>query len=97
MLGLGPMAVVPDSQRQGIGSLLVETGLAHCKRSGVSCVVVLGHPAYYPRFGFKKASHFGIACEYGVSDETFMVIELVDSALDCISGVARYQPEFDGV
>ncbi len=97
VLGLAPMAVCPDSQRQGVGSLLVETGLAHCRRTGVGCVVVLGHSAYYPRFGFEPASRFGIGCEYDVPDENFMIVELADGAVSRISGIARYQPEFAGV
>ena len=59
-------AVLPGSQGQGIGSLLVTTGLDHCRRIDVGCVVVLGHPDYYPRFGFRPASQFGIGCEYDV-------------------------------
>ena len=55
--GLGPMAVLPDWQNQGIGSRLVEEGLKQCKRSGYEVVVVLGHPNYYPRFGFSPFSY----------------------------------------
>jgi putative acetyltransferase len=97
LLGLGPMAVLPDSQGQGIGSLLVTTGLDHCRRIDVGCVVVLGHPDYYPRFGFRPASQFGIGCEYDVPAQYFMVAELADGALSRISGTARYQPAFAGV
>ncbi|MDP6933005.1 MAG: N-acetyltransferase [Myxococcota bacterium] len=94
VLGLAPMAVLPDSQRQGIGSMLVETGLAHGRRSGVDCVVVLGHPDYYLRFGFEPASRFDIGCEYDVPDENFLVVELTHGSLDRVSGIARYPPEF---
>ena len=95
--GLAPMAVLPEFQRQGVGSLLVTTGLKHSKRLGVGSVIVLGHPGYYPRFGFDKASRFGVRCEYDVPDECFMLIELKDGESDRISGLARYQPEFASV
>ena len=97
VLGLAPMAVLPELQRQGVGSLLVTAGLAHCKRTGVGSVIVLGHSDYYPRFGFEKASHFGVRCEYDVPDEYFMLVELIEGAGDRISGMVRYQPEFANV
>jgi len=94
ILGLAPMAVLLGFQREGVGSLLVTTGLDHCKRSGVSSVIVLGHSDYYPRFGFQAASQFGVSCEYDVPDENFMLVELAKGASNHISGIARYQPEF---
>jgi putative acetyltransferase len=93
-LGLGPMAVLPELQRHGTGSLLVERGLEECRKAGHQCVVVLGHPGYYPRFGFVPASRFGISSEYDVPDEVFMVLELFQGALQGHHGVAKYQPEF---
>ena len=95
--GLAPMAVLPEYQRQGIGSLLVKTALAHCKKAGVGSIVVLGHADYYPRFGFEKASQFGVSCEYDVPDEYFMLVELIEGAGECLSGVVRYQAEFANV
>ena len=59
-LGLGPMAVLPDFQRQGAGSALVEAGLSTCRGAGELVVVVLGRPSYYPRFGFRPAWDFGL-------------------------------------
>jgi putative acetyltransferase len=94
VLGLGPMAVFPDLQGQGVGSMLVRAGLDHCKQDGVGCIVVLGHPALYPRFGFKTASQFGIGCQYDVPSNYFMVAEMAEGALSSISGIARYEPEF---
>lgn len=76
MMGLAPMAVVPAHQRQGIGSALVRVGLERCRAMARSAVVVLGHPEYYPRFGFSPASRFGLRCEYNVPDEVFMAMEL---------------------
>jgi len=96
-VGLAPMAVLPERQRQGIGSLLVRIGLAECRKAGYECVVVLGHPEYYPRFGFVPASKYGMTCEYDVPDEVFMAIELREGALLGRAGTAKYQPEFNEV
>jgi putative acetyltransferase len=93
-LGLGPMAVLPTHQRQGIGSLLVRAGLAACRDAGHGCVVVLGHPAYYPRFGFEPASRRGVRWEHPVPDEAFMILELRQGGLGGRGGIVRYQPEF---
>ena len=95
--GLAPMAVLPEFQRQSIGSLLVRGGLDECRKAGYGCIVVLGHPEYYPRFGFVPASRYGLKCEYRVPDEAFMAIELRVGALQGRYGTVRYQPEFDNV
>jgi putative acetyltransferase len=95
--GLGPMAVLPEVQRTGIGSQLVREGLDRCRRIGLSFVVVLGHPHYYPRFGFAPASRFEIRCTWTVPDEVFMAMELRPGALAGIRGLARYEPEFEDV
>ena len=94
-MGLGPMAVLPAHQGRGIGSQLVRAGLEECKRLGHEIVVVLGHPDYYPRFGFVPASTYGIKCEYEVPDEAFMVSELREGALVGRRGTVKYQPEFN--
>ncbi len=85
-MGLAPMAVLPERQRLGIGSLLVRAGLAECLHAGHNVVVVLGHPMYYPRFGFVPAVQKGIRSEYDVPDDVFMVAELEPKVL---RGVAR--------
>lgn len=96
-LGLAPMAVLPEYQNQGIGSELVRRGLKECQSIRQDVVVVLGHPEYYPRFGFVPASQKGLRCEYPVPDEVFMVAELRDGALAGRGGLVKYRPEFSSV
>ena len=93
LIGLAPMAVTTARQRSGIGSQLVRAGLAELK--GYEAAVVLGHPEYYPRFGFVPASRFGLKSEYDVRDEVFMALELTPNALAQCSGVILYQAEFN--
>ena len=97
IMGLAPMAVLPGRQRQGIGSALVRTGLEECRRLGFGAVVVLGHPDYYPRFGFVPASTFGLKSEYDVPDDVFMALELSTDALRDRAGTIRYHPAFAAV
>lgn len=96
-LGLGPMAVPPACQRAGIGSMLVREGLSESKRLGFGAVVVLGHATYYPRFGFRRASAFGVRWEQDAPDEAFMLLELAPGILAGRGGVVRYRPEFAAV
>jgi putative acetyltransferase len=97
-MGLAPMAVVPERQRQGIGSALVEHGLEFLRSRGCPFVIVLGHPEFYPRFGFERASRYGLRCQWeGVPDQAFMVLVLDRGAMAGIEGVARYREEFDEV
>jgi putative acetyltransferase len=93
-MGLGPMAVLAEYQRQGVGSQLVREGLRECRRSGCDVVVVLGHPEFYPRFGFIPAVEKGLHSEYPVPDEVFMVTELEPGALRGRRGLVKYRPEF---
>lgn len=92
--GLGPLAVLPERQRQGIGSLLVDAGLRECARLGHEVVVVVGHPGFYPRFGFRPGRDFGLRSQFHVADDVFMVNELTPGVLADVSGIARYVPEF---
>jgi putative acetyltransferase len=91
---LGPMAVLPDHQRQGIGSRLVEAGNQQLREAGCPFVVVVGHPAFYPRFGFQPARTYGLACEWEIPDEVFMVKVLDGSRVWDTAGLVRYRPEF---
>ena len=97
VMGLAPLAVRPDRQRQGVGAALVREGLTRLRQLGAIAVVVLGHPDYYPRFGFEAASRFGIRSEYDVPEDAFMLIELVPGSLDGVHGTARYHPAFAAV
>lgn len=94
IMGLAPMAVLPAQQRKGIGSALVRAGLDECSKSGFGAVVVLGHPAYYPRFGFLPSSRFGIGCEYDVPEGVFMVKELLPDYLRAATGTIKYHAAF---
>jgi len=94
VVGLAPMAVAPAVQRRGIGSKLVEAGLQECRRLGYHAVVVLGHPDFYPRFGFRPGRTFGLRSEFDVPDEVFMVAELMPGALAGMGGLVRYLPAF---
>jgi putative acetyltransferase len=94
LLGLGPVAVLPEFQGQGIGTLLVEACLEQLRESGFAGVVVVGDPAYYSRFGFITASRWGLKWEVAVPDDHFMVLELSPGKLAGIAGIVRYRPEF---
>lgn len=96
-LGLAPLSVLPDYQRQGIGTALMNAGLEECRQLGHERVVVLGHPNYYPRFGFVTAKPRGIDNEYNAPEEAFMILELQPGAFAEVTGVAQYQPEWNGV
>lgn len=96
-VGLGPMAVLPQRQRGGVGSALVHEGLRALATQDVSLCIVLGHPNYYPRFGFERACLHGIRWEHDVPDDVFFVKALRNGALDEVRGIVRYRPEFEQV
>ena len=91
------MAVLPQYQEQGIGSQLVREGLKACADLGYDAVFVLGHPSYYPRFGFEPARPKGFPSEYDVPDEVFMALELKPGALEDRKGTVNYHAEFESV
>lgn len=90
---LAPMAVLPHRQREGIGSLLVRTGLERLKQSNVAAIIVVGHPQFYPRFGFSAELARKLASPY--AGEVFMALELAPGALSGSSGTVRYPAAFD--
>lgn len=94
---LGPMAVSPGHQGRGIGSRLVREGNERLRQAGCPYIIVLGHPGYYPRFGFEPASRFGVTCEWEVPDDTFLLLALDPGRMHGVSGLAVYRPEFSTV
>lgn len=98
MMALGPMAVLPEHQRRGAGSRLVEAGLDACRELDAGAVFVLGHPEYYPRFGFQPATQRGLYYKSAAFDPFFMVLELQPGVLvGGPTGEVRYHPLFDEV
>lgn len=89
-LALAPMAVVPSHQRRGIGSRLVSEGIRACAGSGHRMIVVVGHPEFYPRFGFSATLAGRLTSPY--SGPACMAIELVPGALNGVEGEVRYPP-----
>lgn len=95
-MGLAPMAVRPERQRQGVGSALVRHGLEMQRQRGCPFVVVVGHPEYYPRFGFERALLHGIRSQWdGVAEDAWMVAIIDRQAMAGVSGVASYRDEFN--
>jgi putative acetyltransferase len=95
-LSLAPLAVLPEHQGKGIGGRLIEEGIAIAKTMGYESIIVVGHPEYYPRFGFQPAGKWGIKPPYeGVPDEAFMALELGENSLDGKAGVAEFPREYE--
>ena len=95
--GLGPVAVLPEHQRQGIGSQLIEVGNRQLKDTGCPFIVVIGHADYYPRFGFTPARPLGLTCEWDVPDDVFLLLVLDRGTMQHVSGMVKYRPEFSTV
>ena len=95
-LALAPMAVLPEQQRRGIGSLLVREGLDLCRDNGEKIVVVLGHPDYYPRFGFSAEAATPLHWPH-YQGPALMALELQPDALDGVTGELEYAAAFEGV
>jgi putative acetyltransferase len=94
---LGPMAVLPEYQRIGIGSELVKRGNERLKKDACPFIIVLGHAEFYPRFGFKPASAHDVRCEWDVPDNVFMLLVLDEAKMRGVSGLAKYRHEFSTV
>jgi putative acetyltransferase len=92
--GLAPLAVLPEYQRKGIGTQLMQTAIARIKKGGCPYIIVIGHPEYYARFGFERAGRFGISSEWDVPDEAFVILVLDRRVMNGITGVARYRQEW---
>ena len=76
VLALAPMGVLPEQQGRGVGSALVEGGLGRAARTDYPLVVVLGHPDYYPRFGFEPAAALGVEAPFPVPDDAWLAHRL---------------------
>lgn len=96
-MSLAPVAVLPEFHRLGFGSVLVRAGLAECARLGQPVIVVVGHPEYYPRFGFRPARAAGLEAPFEVHDAAFMVWEQTPGALQGIRGLIEYPAPFHDV
>ena len=96
--GLAPVAVNPSHQRAGVGKALINSGLKECRDAGYAACVLLGHPNYYPKFGFEPARPtFGIDSTYDVPDPVFMALELEKGSLKGKTGTIHYHPTFEGI
>jgi len=95
-MGLAPLAVLPEYQKQGIGKMLIDKGIDLLKKQSVPFIVVLGHEHYYPKFGFETASKYGLKCQWdGVPDEAFMVMIFDKNKMKNVQGVAKYREEWN--
>ena len=83
-----------EAARQHALASIQHAGLARCRDLGAAAVVVLGHPAYYPRFGFVPAATRSLRCEYEVPDDTFLVRVFDEPAMAAVRGTVRYHEAF---
>lgn len=93
-LALAPISILPEYQSRGIGSKLINESLRIAKELGFKSVIVIGHEKYYPRFGFKPASIWGIKAPFDIPDEVFMALELEYKSLEGVTGIVVYSKEF---
>jgi predicted N-acetyltransferase YhbS len=94
-LVLGPVSVLPEFQKQGIGGELIIAGHQKARELGFQSVILIGHQEYYPRFGYKPASTWRIKTQIPLpSDDVFMAVELTEAALSKVSGMVIFPPEF---
>ena len=96
-LALAPVAVLPEHQRKGVGSILIRQGLEAAKRLRFNSVTVLGHPEYYPRFGFQPASRWKIKAPFAGAEQALFALELREGVLGHSGGTVQYPGEFEGV
>ncbi len=96
-LSLAPIAVCAEMQHKGIGSRLIYAGLDKAKELGYQSVIVLGHPDYYPRYGFEPTTKWQIRPPFNIPEKSFMAIELVEGGLSDVRGIVRYSKEFEDI
>jgi putative acetyltransferase len=97
VLALGPVAVRPAFQKQGIGGALIRAGVERGAALDYPAVLLIGHPTYYPRFGFLPGSRYGLKLNFSVPDDVFMALPLRPDGLDGIQGTFAFPPAFQGV
>ncbi|MDH5032163.1 GNAT family N-acetyltransferase [Chryseobacterium cucumeris] len=93
-LALAPVSVKREFQNQGIGAKLILEGHRIAEELGYESVILIGHEKYYPRFGYKKTSNFGISFPFDIPEENGMAVELVKDGLKDRKGVVKYPHEF---
>ena len=93
-LALAPVSVKPNYQRKSIGSSLIKEGHRIGKDLGFESVILIGHAQYYPRFGYERASKYGIELPFDAPDENCMVVRLAENALTGVKGLVEYPKEF---
>lgn len=95
VLALGPIGVSPEWQKQGAGGQMIRAGLERARELGYRAVILVGHPTYYPRFGFSPASRFGLKTTFTVPDGVFMALPLYPNGLEGVRGTVIYPSAFD--
>jgi predicted N-acetyltransferase YhbS len=93
VLNFGPISVLPEYQRQGVGKALVKTMIDKAKSLGYGAILFFGRPEYYPQFGFKEASVFGITDSEGYNYPAFMGMELIPNYLSAAFGGKYYESD----
>ena len=96
-LVLGPIGVLPEKQKMGVGSALMNDALQRASSAGFRAVALIGHPTYYSRFGFLPGARFGLRSTYDVPEDVFMVCPLIENGLDAIRGTLLFPAEFGSV
>jgi putative acetyltransferase len=94
-MALAPMAVTPDFQRKGVGSMLIKAGIEIIKKTTCPFIITVGHPEFYSCFGFEKASDYSLRSQWDVPDDAFMVLILNAEAMAGVSGTAKFRQEFN--
>lgn len=97
IVSIGLVSVTPNKQRQGIGKALIDHVLLIAKDEGEEAVIVLGHPSYYSKLNFKRASTMGLTLPFEAPEEAFFALELIADGLKDTSGIVEYSPAFYGV
>ena len=93
-LSLAPVSVLPGFQKRGIGGMLIKAAHKKAEELGHQSIILIGHKAYYPKFGYSEAAEFGIELPFDAPRENCMAIELVKNGLNGVMGMVEYPKEF---